>query len=249
MPTAGDLVRRNTRVEARRMPSSKTRVDAWRDMRDQAPAAVHQESRWGAAAAILAAVAMQVSLPQSLTFGPTLLLPAVEVVLLTAVLATNPNRLSAESRDMRWASLVLAGVIALANAASLALLVDALLNGGDTSGRTLILSALGIWLTNVVVFALVYWEVDRRGPHERSTGGQAQVDLLFPQMTQTGPSFSAWAPTFADYLYVSFTNSMAFSPTDTMPLTRSVKMVMLVQSLLSLVTIALVGARAVNILA
>jgi uncharacterized membrane protein len=219
-------------------------------MGEPAPRVTHQESRWGAAAAILAAVAVQVSLPQSLTFGPKLLLPVVEVVLLAAVLATNPDRLSAESRDMRWASLVLAGVIALANAASLALLVDALLNGGGaTSGRTLILAALGIWLTNVVVFALVYWEMDRRGPHARSTGRKAGADLLFPQMTQTEPSFSGWAPTFVDYLYVSFTNSMAFSPTDTMPLTRSAKLVMLVQSLLSLVTIALVGARAVNILA
>jgi uncharacterized membrane protein len=206
------------------------------------------ESRWPAAAAVVAVIAAQLALPDPLTFGSRELMPAVEAVLLIAILATNRNQLTATSVDMRYVSLTLIGVMAVANSLSLALLVNGLLNGGATTGRSLILAALGIWLTNVVVFALVYWELDRRGAHARSTGNPCDWELLFPQMTVDGPRYHGWLPVFGDYLYVSFTNSTAFSPTDTMPLSSRIKMAMLVQSLLSLVTIGLVGARAVNIL-
>ncbi len=217
-------------------------------MADPPPRGPHHESRWGAATAILAVVVAQVFLPDSLTFRDQLVLPIVELALLFAVLASNPNRLTVESRDMRNVSLALAALIGAANAVSLALLVKALLSGSATSGRTLILAALAIWLTNVVVFSLVYWEVDRRGPYARSTGQEADPDLLFPQMTLDKSACKPWSPAYADYLYVSFTNSTAFSPTDTLPLTRRIKLVMLAESLLSFVTVALVGARAVNIL-
>ncbi|MDX6318592.1 MAG: hypothetical protein QOD35_1992 [Nocardioidaceae bacterium] len=206
------------------------------------------ESRWPAAAAIAVVIAAQLALPAPLTFGSRELMPALEAVLLIAIVGTNRNQLTVASVDMRYVSLTLIGVMALANSLSLALLVNALLNGGQTSGRLLILAALGIWLTNVVVFALVYWELDRRGAHARSTGKAGDSELLFPQMTLDEPRYAEWLPVFGDYLYVSFTNSTAFSPTDTMPLSSRIKMAMLVQSLLSLVTIGLVGARAVNIL-
>jgi uncharacterized membrane protein len=206
------------------------------------------ESRWPAAAAVLAVIAAQLTLPDPLTFGSRELMPAVEAALLIAILATNRKKLTVTSKDMRYVSLTLIGVMAVANSLSLALLVNALLNGGATTGRSLILAALGIWLTNVVVFALVYWELDRRGAHARSAGNAGDWELLFPQMTFDGPRYDGWLPVFGDYLYVSFTNSTAFSPTDTMPLSSRIKMAMLVQSLLSLVTIGLVGARAVNIL-
>jgi uncharacterized membrane protein len=212
------------------------------------PASARPESRRPAAAAIVAVMAVQLALPDTLTFGPRGLLPAVEAVLLLVILATNPSRLTSESADMRMASLGLIAIIATANLLSLVLLVDALLNGGDTSGRLLILAALGVWLTNVVVFALTFWELDRGGPQVRSIGKLVDPDLWFPQNSLSQSRYATWTPVFADYLYVSFTNSTAFSPTDTMPLTSRIKMAMLVQSLLSLVTIALVGARAVNIL-
>jgi uncharacterized membrane protein len=172
----------------------------------------------------------------------------LEAVLLLAIMATNPNRLTRESRDMRQVSLGLIALIAVANLLSLTLLVQALLNGSATSGRYLILAALGIWLTNVVVSALVFWELDRGGPHARSIGEPVEAEFLFPQDSLPEPRFATWTPDFGDYLYVSFTNSTAFSPTDTMPLSGRMKMAMLVQSLLSLVTIGLVAARAVNIL-
>jgi uncharacterized membrane protein len=212
------------------------------------PATSRTESRWPAAAAIAAVIAAQLALPAPLTFGSRELMPALEAALLIAIVATNRNQLTMTSVDMRYVSLTLIGVMAVANSLSLALLVNALLNGGATSGRLLILAALGIWLTNVVVFALFYWELDRRGAHARSTGNAGDWELLFPQMTLDEPQYRAWLPVFGDYLYVSFTNSTAFSPTDTMPLSSRIKMAMLVQSLLSLVTIGLVGARAVNIL-
>ncbi|MDX6366049.1 MAG: hypothetical protein QOK30_1125 [Nocardioidaceae bacterium] len=213
------------------------------------PSTTHRtESRWPAATAVAAVIAAQLALPDPLTFGSRELMPALEAALLIAIVATNRNQLTVTSVDMRYVSLTLIGVMAVANSLSLALLVNALLNGGATTGRLLILAALGIWLTNVVVFALVYWELDRRGAHARSTGNAGDWELLFPQMTLDEPQYQAWLPVFGDYLYVSFTNSTAFSPTDTMPLSSRIKMAMLVQSLLSLVTIGLVGARAVNIL-
>jgi Protein of unknown function (DUF1345) len=212
------------------------------------PTTRRTESRWPAAAAVAAVIAAQLALPAPLTFGFRELMPALEAVLLIAIVGTNRNQLTVASVDMRYVSLTLIGVMAVANSLSLALLVNALLNGGATTGRLLILAALGIWLTNVVVFALVYWELDRRGAHARSTGNAGDSELLFPQMTLDEPRYEAWVPVFGDYLYVSFTNSTAFSPTDTMPLSGRIKMAMLVQSLLSLVTIGLVGARAVNIL-
>jgi uncharacterized membrane protein len=213
-----------------------------------AAAAHGSESRRAAAAAIVAVIGVQLALPNTLTFGPRWMLPAVETVLVVAILVTNPNQLTRKSHDMRRVSLLLIAVTAVANFVSLGLLVDELLTGGHTSGRHLILAALGIWLTNVVVFSLVFWELDRRGPHARSIGQQVDPELLFPQMTLPEPRYTSWLPTFEDYLYVSFTNSTAFSPTDTMPLSGRIKMAMLAQSLLSLVTIGLVGARAVNIL-
>jgi uncharacterized membrane protein len=206
------------------------------------------ESRWPAAAAVVAVIVVQLALPATLTFGSRYLLPALEAALLVVIVGTNRNQLTVRSVDMRYVSLALIAVMAAANLLSLGLLVNALLTGSETSGRLLILAALGIWLTNVVVFALVFWELDRRGAHARSTGNGGDYELLFPQMTLPEPRFAAWLPIFGDYLYVSFTNSTAFSPTDTMPLSSRIKMAMLAQSLLSLVTIGLVGARAVNIL-
>ena len=123
-----------------------------------------------------------------------------------------------------------------------------LLDGGTQSGRQLIIAGAGVWLTNVIIFGLVLWETDQGGPHARSTGRSDSLDLLFPQLTVDLPQVAGWSPSFVDYLYVSFTNSTAFSPTDTMPLTSRAKLIMLTQALLSFVTVGLVIARAVNIL-
>ncbi len=148
--------------------------------------------------------------------------------------------------------MILIALVNAANVISLILLVHDLLqgkaNGKAIVGPQLLFSSLLIWLTNVLVFALWYWELDRGGPDERSHPDHRQPDFLFPQMATPQCTHATWSPSFMDYLYVSFTNATAFSPTDTMPLAPWAKALMLVQALASLLTIALVAARAVNIL-
>jgi uncharacterized membrane protein len=144
--------------------------------------------------------------------------------------------------------LVLLGLVALANFVSLELLIHYLLHGGKAGGRPLILSAVVIWLTNIAVFALWFWQLDGGGPDARARASTTERDFLFPQMVE--PELArAWNPTFLDYLYTSFTNATAFSPTDAMPLTVRLKMLMMLESIISLLTVVLVGARAVNVLA
>ncbi|MHB8670284.1 MAG: hypothetical protein ACYDAD_06970 [Acidimicrobiales bacterium] len=206
------------------------------------------ESRWPATVTVLVALALQIALPHRLTPGPRLLLPALELVLLVPLVVANPSRLTRESRDLRVLALGVIAVITAANLVSLALLIQRLLGGTKANGRQLILAGVSIWTTVVLIFAVWYWEVDRGGPVRRCSPDHGAPDFLFPQMENPGVAAEGWAPTFVDYLYVSLTNTLAFSPTDTMPLTGRVKLLMSVQSLASLTTIAIVGARAVNIL-
>ncbi len=206
------------------------------------------EPRWPASLAVLTALALYILLPSQLTPGPKWVLPALEVALVVPLTVVNPDRSTRESSLVRTVSVVLIALINVANVASLALLVHFLLYGGRAQGRPLIYSAVAIWLTNILIFALWYWELDRGGPAERSSGTPKAASFLFPQMSGPGIGPDGWAPGFVDYLYVSFTNATALSPTDTMPLSRWAKMLMLAQALASLVTVALVAARAVNIL-
>jgi len=197
---------------------------------------------------VLAALALNLALPEKLTLGPTWLVPSVEGLLLAALVLTTPRRTADEGPGRRWAALGLIALVSIANTSSLVLLVHFLLQGGKANGHQLILSSIVIWLTNVIIFGLWYWELDRGGPGERAADHPRTPDFLFPQMVTPDVGPPAWRPNFVDYLYVSFTNATAFSPTDTMPLTPWTKVLMLVQSLASLITVALVAARAVNIL-
>ena len=120
--------------------------------------------------------------------------------------------------------------------------------GGVVAGRTLIFSAFAVWGTAVVAVGILYWEIDRGGPVLRCTPDHARPDFLFAQMQSSGTTDRPWTPRYFDYLYLSLTNSTAFSPTDALPLTLRAKAIMAYQSLASLGTIAIVGARAVNIL-
>ena len=206
------------------------------------------ESRWPSAIAVAVALILQATLPGRLTIGPWWVIPGLEALLLIPLMVGNPSGLSRESRDMRLLSIALIALVNLANVISLGLLIRFLVDGSKTNGKQLILSAVGIWLTQVIVFGLWYWELDRGGPVDRTSPDHAAPDLLFTQMTNPGVDRRHWAPTLVDYLYVSLTNSTAFSPTDTMPLTVRAKALMSAQSLVSLATVAIVGARAVNIL-
>jgi uncharacterized membrane protein len=140
------------------------------------------------------------------------------------------------------------GTVTLANAVSLALLVDRLVSGRAAAGRDLILAGAGLWLTNVLLFAVWYWQLDRGGPEERFLDPRALADFQFPQMDDPQLAPRGWRPGFVDYLYTSLTNATAFSPTDTMPLTHTAKLLMGIQSITAFLTLALVVAHAVNIL-
>jgi uncharacterized membrane protein len=207
------------------------------------------EPRWPVTAAVVLAIVLQLLIPESLALRPRWLLPAVELTLLILLVAANPRRIERDRRWVRMAGLSLVAIASLANIVSVARLVVGLVHGtlGQSAGPLLVYGAL-IWSTNVIVFGLWYWELDRGGPVERAKATKTYPDFQFPQMLTPELSDQEWEPQFADYLYVSFTNATAFSPTDTMPLSRWAKMLMLVQAGVSLITVALVVARAVNIL-
>lgn len=206
------------------------------------------EQRLPVSLAIAGAIALQVVVPARFALRPHLLLPALEVALLVGLMIANPTRIDRESSLLRTAGLSLIAVISLGNAISAALLVRSLVTGhaGDNAGALLSTGA-AIWGTNVIAFALWYWELDRGGPAARANGRDPHPDFLFTQMATPEVAPPDWEPNFLDYLYLSFTNATAFSPTDVMPLSRWAKMMMLVQSAVSIVAIALVISRAVNV--
>jgi uncharacterized membrane protein len=164
-------------------------------------------------------------------------------------MALNPHRIERRSRTYRYLSLVLTLAIGGANLYSAVRLADGLVRGTDhTAAGRLLLTGGAIWLINIVIFALAYWELDRGGPAARAAGEQDVPDFLFPQLLSPELAPPHWEPTYVDYFYLSFTNSTAFSPTDVLPGTPKAKLLMLTQSAVSLITVVLVVARAVNIL-
>lgn len=194
-------------------------------------------------------IVLQYVLPDKLVLHPHWLLPAISTLLLIALVALGPGRVTLHHPRARTVALALVAVVSVANGWSAVLLAYHILNGtiGDKAGP-LLASGASVYLTNIVVFALWYWEFDRGGPRVRAEGTRTFPDLMFPQMTDPEMAPKDWEPTFVDYFYVSCTNATAFSPTDTMPMTRWAKMTMLIQSSISLLLVALVIARAVGIL-
>ncbi len=211
------------------------------------------EPRWPVSVSVIVAIALQWLLSSKLTLHPVYLLPALEGALLIGLSVANPLRIERMSGPIRAASVALVLLITAANAASAGFLIRDIVTGqvgiaGHSVPIALLGSGAAIWATNVIAFALWYWEFDRGGPVHRLEGRRPYPDLLFPQMTSPELTAPGWGPRFADYLYMSFTNATAFSPTDVMPLARWAKLTMLVQSAVSLALGALVIARAVNIL-
>jgi len=212
-----------------------------------------EEPRLPVACAVLIAIVLQGFVPHQFAFHPWWLLPGLELLLLVVIILFRQTKIDRQATILRVLSLSLAVAAGIATAWSAIQLIDELVRNTDPQGPlshagTLLRVGGGIWLTNVIVFALWYWDLDRGGPAARACGDRSHTDFLFAEMT--APEFAAkdWEPRFLDYLYLSFTNSTAFSPTDTLPLTRWAKMTMMFQSAVSLGTVALVVARAVNIL-
>jgi uncharacterized membrane protein len=203
---------------------------------------------WEPQLVVACAIALQLSLSESVTIGPSWLFPALEGALLIGLVVASPHRNVRHSPIRRRLAIGMIGLVSAANIVSLVMLSHQLLHGGKENGRALILSGIVLWCTNVLLFGLWYWEVDRGGPVARATRENRFPDFMFVQMDKTQFAPEGWQPGLIDYLYLSLTNATAFSPTDTMPLTPTAKWLMSTQSIVSLVTVGLVVARAVNIL-
>jgi hypothetical protein len=201
------------------------------------------------AGAIIAAIALTALLPDPVRLGPTWLIPGLEALLLIAIVAADPGRITRRSRELRVLSIALVGLLVFNSLWSTALLLDELIGGGSTTkDATALLSAgVTVWVSNNLAFSLLFWELDGGGAAARTLEPPLHPDFAFPQ--QLNPQFAprGWQPMFIDYLYLGFTNSLAFSPTDVMPLVHWTKVSMGLQALISFSIVGLVIARAVNV--
>jgi hypothetical protein len=225
----------------------------------------HFADFWLARGAILVIVALQIGIVNDLTVGPRWFAPCLELALLIPLsigTAWVEKRARKASTDKQWRSvgdlrrmlrrlaIVLTAVVTLVNSGVLVRLVAAMLSGHAGTGRTLLLDSLNIWVTNIVLFALWFWALDRGGPPLKGLASEPRSDFLFPQQQTTfaRTQFPNWCAGFIDYLFLAFTIATAFSPADTFPLTVRAKLLMMTESAISLATVALVASRAVGLL-
>lgn len=231
----------------------------------QLPGQTHSYDFWLARGAIVVTAALNAFLINQLTIIPSWLSSSIELALLiplSVATAWTQSRIRKATTQHHWrlihhhrklirrAAMVLTAIITAINFEALYAVMHALLYGAKgATGQTLLIDALNIWFTNVVVFALWYWNVDAGGPAMRALGKQTgRPDFLFPQTADAIAGYGNWTPGFVDYFFVSFTNATAFSPTDTMPLSPRCKLLFAVEAMASLLTVGLVAARAVNVL-
>jgi hypothetical protein len=216
------------------------------------------ESRWEAAPAVALVIGIQLVLGffsrqkgwdlWGLPWWAWLVAVVPETVLLVLLAWSRPRLWLERVGHRRNVALTLIGFVSLTNAVLLATLIGSILQGDESDGGQLLLKAAAVWITNVVAFGLWFWSMDRGGPVRRREPDPPLPDFQFPQVENPQFSPKDWKPHIVDYIFVSFTNSIAFSPTDTFPLTRRAKMLMLSESFISAVTILLVASRAVGIL-
>jgi hypothetical protein len=215
-----------------------------------------REPRWHAAIAVLAALALYVTLPPKLIIGPLWLLPLLVLLILVPLMILAPRR-HLEAPWQRVMSITQIALLNAFNVATVATLFVQLLSEHhrkNFSGEALLYAAVQIWFTNIIVYSLWYWEIDGRGPDMRSRTPEEQMpkrsDFLFPQiaMNMQRQEQLHWKPRFLDYVFLAFSTATAFSPADTVPVTPLAKVLMMAEALISLVTIALIAGRAINIL-
>jgi len=201
-----------------------------------------EEPRWPALMALLSVSGLYWAMPEALTPGPGWLVPAMIAPLSIAALVFHKR---SRHRAAQVVGYVLSGIVTVALIGALALLIAALPNKTEAP-RDLLKSAAALWVSNILVFAAWYWRLDGGGPHRRAQASEdAKRAFLFPQM---GLGDQDWIPGFVDYLFLAFNTSTAFSPTDVPVLSRWAKGLMMVQATISFTTVALLAARAVNIL-
>jgi hypothetical protein len=208
------------------------------------------ENRLPVAIAVVIAIGCQLSIPGKYSLHPQYLIPSLEGALLIALSGLRIPRFTVSDAVQRSVGIALVAAITIDNALSAIALDRSILKGtGNSNNPThLLTTGAAVYGTNVIAFGIWYWLLDRGGPLARAHAINHHPDFLFPQMTSPALAPPSWRPEFLDYLYISLTNVVAFSPTDTMPLSRWAKTLMAVQSLVALSTIGLVLARAVNIL-
>lgn len=215
------------------------------------------ESRWEAAPAVALVIGLQLTLAivsrqldwklWGFRWWVWTIAVVPETILLVALAWDAARRLLDRLGHRRNVALILLGLISLANAFALLALIASLISGQERSGGQLLLKGMTVWGTNVIAYGLWFWGIDRGGPTRRREPNPVPPDFQFPQMENPQLAQPGWHPRLVDYIYISFTNSIAFSPTDAMPLTPRVKVLMLSESAISAVSILLVTARAVNI--
>jgi hypothetical protein len=203
---------------------------------------------WHLQSGVLVVIALQLVTASSLLPYNKYLLIGLELLLMLALAIVTPDAYHRVSQPRRTLAMVLIAVIAIVNTVSLLLLLVALVNGHiDLSGRTLLINAVTIYITNIFMFALWYWEMDGGGPDKRVTA-RTGVDFLFTQMAHPKFGTPGWLPGFTDYLYLSASNMTNFASSDTIPLSHRAKVLMMIQSIVAVITVVLVAARAISIL-
>ena len=209
------------------------------------------EKRWPMAVAVLAGIALQVGTPKEGRFTYWWIFPILELVALAAVLIRDPGRIDRRTRAARRTTLVLIALMTIGTLWGLAVLMLDILdpNFSTVSATALLGRGAALWVTNVLVFSLWFWELDRGGAAERAAGSGILPSFGFPEDAMPELVAKGWMPRYPDYLYLSYTNATAFSPTDTLPVRTWAKMIMMIESSISLVTAILVIARAINELA
>ena len=226
-----------------RGPSTGEPVPSWQIPTDP-------ESRWPAFGAAVVIIAGQSWVAVSLLLNPVWLFPVISAILLAVSVAVYLPPRTEPSPLMLALAVSLVGVLVIANAVSLVRLVrDIFVGRSGLDPVGLLLVGIVLWVVNIAIFALVYWELDGDGPEARADGYRNFPDLVFPQQQfdQHGLAPANWKPTFPDYVYVSLTAATAFSPTDAMPYSKRIKLIMGVESTMSLAIIAMIVARAINI--
>lgn len=211
--------------------------------------APRSEHRWPVLLVTIAALSLHLLMPSTITLLPQWIVPVAGLVVVTPLVLINPRRLTRETRWSRWLGIGFALTLTAINQVYVIQLVLELIND-DADGPMILVSALAVWITNVVAFGLIYWQLDLGGPVQRRVQGRnddAIQDFRFPQQDNREGQ-ADWFPEFLDYAYFSLSNMMAFSPTDVMPLSRRAKLLMAYQAFTGFVLLALVIARSVNIL-
>ena len=206
------------------------------------------ERRWPTSLAVLVAIGLQVGTPAKGRLPIWWIFPVLEFAVLVLLVVIDPGRVDDRSARARRITIGLITIMTAGTVGGLTVLLLDILQGDPLTATTLLGRGAALWVTNIIVFSLWYWELDRGGPAERGAGTKVPASFAFPEDAMPEFAATGWTPKYPDYLYLAFTNSTAFSPTDTLPVVTWAKMTMLLQSAVSLVTAVLVLARAINVL-